>query len=247
MYLCTVFSVTTRINMANSYFQFKQFTVWHDRCAMKVGTDAVLLGSWMRVDGARRLLDIGCGCGLIALMAAQRCQGQIVAVEIDAEAARQASENVSASPWASRIDVVNQDICSFDGGPFDVIFSNPPYFVDSLKSPDVRRTSARHTDTLTFGQLMGRVSSLLSPHGEFSLVIPMNVADLLKAEALSRRLFLSRETHVQAKLGATPKRVLMAFRKELPEEHVVPQHLVMHTASGSLTEEYGSMVNDFYL
>ncbi len=233
--------------MANPYFQFKQFTVWHDRCAMKVGTDAVLLGSWMRVEGARRLLDIGCGCGIIALMAAQRCQGQIVAVEIDSDAAAQAAENVLASPWASRIRVVNQDICMFDEGPFDIIFSNPPYFVDSLKCPDIKRTSARHTDSLDFGNLMARVNSLLSEQGEFSLIVPMDVVDLIKAEALSHSLFLSRETHVQTKIGISPKRALLAFRKEMPEELVEPQILVMHTTCNSFGEEYQEMVNEFYL
>ena len=100
--------------MANPYFQFKQFTVWHDRCAMKVGTDAVLLGAWVRVDDACRMLDIGCGCGLIALMAAQRnAEAKVVAVEIDAEAAGQAQENVAKSPWAERIEVVRADVCTF--------------------------------------------------------------------------------------------------------------------------------------
>lgn len=233
--------------MANPYFQFKQFTVWHDRCAMKVGTDAVLLGAWMQVEGARRLLDIGCGCGLIALMAAQRCQGEVVAVEIDEEAARQASENVACSPWADRIRVVNKDICSFEEGPFDVIFSNPPYFVDSLKCPDNRRSSARHTDTLDFEQLMDRVFLLLSDDGEFSVVVPMDVANLMKASALSHKLFLSRETRVVTKEGTAPKRVLMAFRKRLPDEQIQPRTLVMQTDLGIHGEEYRKMVSDFYL
>ena len=96
--------------MANPYFQFKQFTVWHDRCAMKVGTDAVLLGAWMKVEGARRMLDIGCGCGLIALMAAQRNgEGRVVAVEIDAEAASQAQEN--AAPNGALISSARAGTC----------------------------------------------------------------------------------------------------------------------------------------
>ena len=124
--------------MANPYFQFKQFTVWHDRCAMKVGTDAVLLGSWIHVENAQRLLDVGCGCGLIALMAAQRCpEGKIVAIEIDPDAAQQAKENVQSSPWADRIQVIQEDFAKFtDENKFDVIFSNPPYFANSLKCPN---------------------------------------------------------------------------------------------------------------
>ena len=152
--------------MANPFFRFKQFTVWHDRCAMKVGTDAVLLGSWVNVDGAKRLLDIGCGCGLIALMVAQRCEGQVVAIEIDSEASSQAAENVSRSPWSERMEVINADIRTFvDDEGFDVIFSNPPYFMESLKCPDRKRSDARHTDSLSFDDLMRSASSLLKQTG----------------------------------------------------------------------------------
>ena len=235
--------------MANPYFQFKQFTVWHDRCAMKVGTDAVLLGCWMHVEGAKRLLDVGCGCGLIALMAAQRCkEGRIVAVEIDGEAAAQADENVQKSPWKERIEVVHTDICDFQTGEkFDVIFSNPPYFVNSLKCPDKQRSNARHTDTLDFDALMQCVELLLEVDGEFSVVIPMEAVKALKASAISHRLYLSRETHVYTKPGASAKRALLAFKRTLPSTLVVPQRLVIYSSSGEYGEEYRNMVNDFYL
>lgn len=235
--------------MANPYFQFKQFTVWHDKCAMKVGTDAVLLGSWMHVEGAHRLLDIGCGCGLIALMAAQRNEnGRIVAVEIDEEAAGQARDNVMKSPWADRIDVVNADICSFSPDEqFDVIFSNPPYFSNSLKCPDKQRMTARHTDTLDFDALMRSVSSLLKVGGEFSVVIPMEGAMALKASAIQHRLYLSRETHVYTKPGAMAKRALLAFSRLMPEKTVLPQALIMQLRPGEPGDEYQKMVSDFYL
>jgi len=235
--------------MANPYFQFKQFTVWHDRCAMKVGTDAVLLGAWMKVEGARRMLDIGCGCGLIALMAAQRNEeGRVVAVEIDAEAASQAQENVDKSPWTNRIEVVQTDICTFQSEEkFDVIFSNPPYFVDSLKCPDKQRSNARHTDTLGFDDLMRCAASLLSADGEVSVVVPMEAALSLKAAAISHRLYLSRETHVFTKPSSSAKRALLAFKPMLPEEPVSPQALVLHPSSGEWGDEYKRMVNDFYL
>lgn len=235
--------------MANPYFQFKQFTVWHDKCAMKVGTDAVLLGSWVRVDKASRLLDVGCGCGLIALMAAQRSQeGRIVAVEIDGEAARQANENVQKSPWKERIEVVNTDICEYHPDEkFDVIFSNPPYFVNSLKCPDKKRQAARHTDSLDFDTLMCCVSSLLKAGGEFSVVIPMEAVMAMKASAISHSLYIVRETHVVTKNGSVAKRALLAFSNVVPEDSVTPQVLVMHSPAGGYTEEYQSMVKDFYL
>lgn len=235
--------------MGNPYFQFKQFTVWHNRCAMKVGTDAVLLGSWMHVEGASRLLDIGCGCGLISLMAAQRCkEGRVVAVEIDGEAAAQAHENVQKSPWKERIEVVHADICNFSSAEgFDVIFSNPPYFVNSLKCPDKQRSDARHTDTLDFDTLMQRVESLLKVDGEFSVVIPMDAVRAIKASAIAHRLYLSRETHVYTKPSAPVKRALLAFRRTMPDTLVLPQKLVICPYPGEYGEEYKRMVNDFYL
>ena len=136
--------------MRNPFFSFKQFTVRHDRCAMKVGTDGVLLGAWADVRHSRSILDVGTGTGLIALMLAQRCpQAQIVGIDIDEAAVGQALENMSASPWAERLSAQCQDVRSLcQEGCYDTIVSNPPYFVDSLKCPDEQRTTARHTDTL---------------------------------------------------------------------------------------------------
>ena len=122
---------------------------YHDRCAMKVGTDGVLLGAWADVVSARNILDIGTGTGLISLMMAQRCNARIRAVDIDADAVEQARGNVAASPWQDRIEVELQDICHFTSETlFDVIVSNPPYFTDSLKCPGKQRNIARHTDFL---------------------------------------------------------------------------------------------------
>ena len=137
--------------MPNPYFSFKQFTVYHDRCAMKVGTDGVLLGAWTDVSGARDILDIGTGTGLIALMLAQRSEAHIVAVDIDEDAVKQAKENVEKSPWPGRIEVERHDICCFNSDiRYDVIVSNPPYFFNSLKCPDGQRNIARHTVGLNF-------------------------------------------------------------------------------------------------
>ena len=143
--------------MSNSYFQFKQFTVFHDRCAMKVGTDGVLLGAWTRTGQGCSILDIGTGTGLIALILAQRIpDARITAVELDREAALQAAENVRNSPWAARIEVVEADIRQYAtrvSHPFDIIVSNPPFFNSSLHSPSEARTQARHTDSLSYAEL----------------------------------------------------------------------------------------------
>ena len=137
--------------MANDYFNFRQFTVRQERCAMKVGTDGTLLGAWAH--GGSSILDIGVGTGLIALMMAQRFpESHIGGIDIDHEAVEQALENVKASPFRN-IDVVEADAKSYGGSSFDAIVCNPPYFADSLQSPDMQRTIARHTVSLSFRDL----------------------------------------------------------------------------------------------
>ena len=144
--------------MSQPFFQFKQFTVWHDKCAMKVGTDGVLLGAWTPVESSARILDIGTGTGLVALMLAQRCSASVIALEIDGKAAQQAAENITRSPWGSRIEVVCQDFRLYSNKnnslKYDTIVSNPPYFTDSLKCPDSQRNTARHNDNLSYEELL---------------------------------------------------------------------------------------------
>ena len=123
--------------MSNSYFSFKQFTVFQDKCAFKTGTDGVILGAYTDISGADKILDIGTGTGLIALMLAQRCEGEITAIEPDKDSYRQACRNVEKSKWSNRIKVENIDLQNFNPGDtkFDLIVTNPPYFINSLKNP----------------------------------------------------------------------------------------------------------------
>lgn len=162
-------------------FRFKQFEIEQDRCAMKVGTDGVLLGAWAQ--GGRRILDIGSGTGLISLMMAQRFpEAEVVGIDMDADACGQARENVMASPFRDRVEIECCRLQDFGGtseaaealenaedlksaGVFDAIVSNPPFFVDSLKNPDSKRTMARHTDSLPFRDLFAGVKRLLSDDG----------------------------------------------------------------------------------
>ena len=192
--------------MANPFFTFKQFTIRHDRCAMKVGTDGVLLGAWTNVNHSHRLLDIGTGTGLIALMLAQRCpQAFITAIDIDAEAVEQARENTLSSPWKDRVEVLLQDICTFPANQqFDTIVSNPPYFIDSLKCPDNQRNTARHTDTLDAARLLESVARLLTDDGRFSIILPAEQTDLLIQTAHSQGLYPSRQTAVITRPGLPP-------------------------------------------
>ena len=233
--------------MPKPYFTFKQFTIYHDRCAMKVGTDGVLLGAWTNLQNANRILDVGTGTGLIALMLAQRTKdATITAIDIDADAVGQAQENVSDSPWKDRVEVTLQDICTYaPDGLFDIIVSNPPYFVNSLKCPDGQRTTARHTDSLDANRLIGKVTELLAPEGRFSLILPADQTDELLRIAEEYGLYPSRITRVITRPGLPPKRVLVEFRKttQICEETELVVELDRHVYS----EDYIALTKDFYL
>lgn len=234
--------------MSNNYFKFKQFTVWHDRCAMKVGTDGTLLGAWAPVNSVRSVLDIGTGTGLIALMIAQRqplCR--VNAIDIDAQAVEQAMANVAESPFHDRIKVNLQDITLMDSAErYDLIVCNPPFFQDSLRSPSESRSFARHNVALSFDMLCRKAYDLLHPEGLFCVVIPTDVRDKFVREATGVKLFVTEELEVCTKKGKHPKRVLLAFGKrmgETPRKDI----LYMMDEHGMYTGEYRQLTGDFYL
>lgn len=232
--------------MPNPFFSFKQFTVYHDRCAMKVGTDGVLLGAWTDVEFAARILDVGSGTGLISLMLAQRSRAQITAVDIDADAVLQARENIEASPWKDRIEVKLHDVCSYaPDACFDVIVSNPPYFVNSLKCPDGQRNTARHADTLDFDRLISSAARLLLPEGAFSAIIPTDGMELFLTLASGCGFYLSRKTLVKTKPDATPKRVLLELK--LRPTSCISDELVVELSRHVYSEAYTALTKEFYL
>lgn len=213
---------------------------------MKVGTDGVLLGAWApECIAGGRILDVGTGTGVMAIMAAQRNpSARIVGVEIDDMSALQARENAEASPWADRVEIVNADIRSYEAAaPFDLVISNPPYFVDSLKSPDSGRTTARHTVSLDFGELMSAVERLLAPDGRFAVIVPAEAASRVVA---SGRLVLRRRCDVRSKPSAGPIRTMMEFAAGYcgaPEF----SELTIGDGKGGYTAEYVALTRDFYL
>lgn len=232
--------------MPNPYFKFKRFTVFHDLCAMKVGTDGVLLGAWTDVSISKRILDIGTGSGLVALMLAQRCEASITAIDIDADAVRQAQINFESSEWKDRMRVFHTDLCDFTPQClFDTIVSNPPYFVDSLKCTDIQRNTARHNDTLTSEQLFGNVSRMLHPEGEFSLILPFDQKDAIIQTAEKYGLYPTRHTKVITRPGLPPKRSLLAFKKH--PDNYTSQDLVIELERHVYSEEYIALTKDFYL
>lgn len=235
--------------MPNPFFKFKRFTVYHDRCAMKVGTDGVLLGAWADVQNARCILDVGTGTGLIALMLAQRSEASIHAVDVDTDAVEQARENVKNSPWADRIDVCLQDIKSFPAvcsKRFDLIVSNPPYFTEAVKCPESRRNAARHTDGLSFSDLLNSVSALLADEGAFSVILPAEAATEFIAQAIRVGLYLTRQVWIHTKPQAVPKRVLMTFKK-CSNSVVQAEHLTVEIERHVYSPEFSALVKDYYL
>ena len=229
-------------------FRFKQFTVCDERSAMKIGTDGVLLGAWADIEGDSRILDVGTGTGLIALMLAQRnASAEIVGVDISHEAIEEARDNFLNSPWGTRLSATLGDVCSFlSDTMFDHIVSNPPYFIDSLHSPDALRTMARHTSSLKFEDLVASAERLLRPEGRLTVILPTECAMQFRFAAFGR-LWLSRQTDVITKEGDTPRRTLMEFcLTDKPHIPVVTTLTMRHTDS-SYTEEYRKLTEEFYI
>lgn len=236
--------------MGSKYFKFKQFTVFHDKCAMKVGTDGVLLGAWTNFDNCKSILDVGTGSGLIALMAAQRNNlANITAIEIDEDAAVQAQENVENSPFKDKITVFStsfQDFASSSTEKFDLIISNPPFFANSLPSPDLKRTDARHTDTLTLNELFKLSKKILDNNGVVSLIYPFLERENIVSTAEKENFYLSRETVVFPTPSGLPKRILLEFSLNKPENVSINQ-LVIETNRHIYSPEFGELAKDFYL
>ncbi|MBN1951826.1 MAG: methyltransferase [Bacteroidales bacterium] len=236
--------------MPNPYFRFKQFTILQDKCAMKVGTDGVLLGAWVATGDARRILDIGTGTGLIALMLAQRSGADIHAVEIDPGAAEQAGENFRNSPWAVRLKILRQDFLEFvhHAEPYDLIVSNPPYFRNSLKAPDPSRATARHDHQLDLDGLLSGAASLLNPNGRVGLVYPAAEMQRVEEVAASYGLFLSGKTEIIPAPGKAPKRVLFEFDTNDHQGECNTNYLVLEeTGRHRYSEAYKILTQDFYL
>lgn len=235
--------------MANGYFQFKQFTVHQQRCAMKVGTDGTLLGAWARAsEGPCRVLDVGTGTALIALMMAQRHpQALVTAIDIDENAVLQARENVQASPFADRINVLKADVLTFmDTEKFDSIVCNPPFFEDSLTCPDPQRTEARHTVTLGYRQLMDAAFRLLKDDGRFSVIIPSDCRARLESESHLRGFFISRLCSVQTTPKKAPKRYMIEFAKH-PVNEIDITNGILESLPQIRSDWYRELTQDFYI
>ena len=226
-------------------FSFKRFTVNHGKCAMKVGTDGVLLGAWAR--GGRRILDVGTGSGLVALMMAQRFEeAEVTAIDIEPGACQQARENVAASPFAGRISVVEMALQSFQGGVYDAIVCNPPFYAGTIRSKTAARTMARSAETLPFADLFRHVARLLADGGEFSVVIPSALRCEFDAEAAFSGMFPCRVCTVKTVPHKAASRCLLAYGK-CPVGKVEDVDECLNNADMTRSEWYAGLTEEFYL
>lgn len=249
------FVVNLHLLMSENVFRFKRFELSHANSSMRVGTDAVLLGSWFGIpsgclrDG--RVLDVGCGCGIIAMMAAQRLPHcHVLGIDIDSQSVHEATQNAKRSDFAERISFMEKDVrtlCNEDGaGRFFLILCNPPYYTEDTLPPDARRSYARNTAHLSFGELIGAITRLLEPAGTFAVVLPMQARDSFLKETSFEGLHIHRECRIQTVSGKSPKRVLLEFGFE-QYDMVNITTLILQDKDGKRSAEYAKLCRDFYL
>lgn len=233
--------------MANNYFSFKKFTVDQEKSSFKVGTDGVLMGACADVNGARNILDIGSGTGLITLMLAQRSNAEITAIEPDYESYLQTCENVNKSPWKERINVINTDLQGLaDRVNFDLIVTNPPFFSDSLRNPDIRKSAARHNDSLTTKDILEGTIRLIGNEGILNLILPYVEGSIFIAEAHKYGLYCNNILKIRPLPTSGIKRLILKFskiRKEPVESFLTIEHGRRH----EYTEEYINLMKEFYM
>ncbi len=247
-----IFGIATwqkAIDGVSDHFQFKSFTIQQHRCAMKVGTDAILLGAWATAANPAAILDVGTGTGVVALMLAQRFPNAVVeAVEIDKPASCQAAENFAASPWNDRLSVTHAAVQEFPfARRFGLIVCNPPYFHDSLKPDNHARRTARHDGSLSSGELAGAANRLLAPDGRLSVILPADHRDAFVIETGSQGLYCVRQRLVHPTPKHPPKRILLEFSTDSSSPVVEERSMIIELTRHQYSREYIDLAKSFLL
>ncbi|MDE7181018.1 MAG: methyltransferase [Muribaculaceae bacterium] len=233
-----------------SIFRFKQFECRHQASSMKIGVDAVLVGAWARVEECRRILDVGTGCGVIALMCAQRNPEAIIdAIDIDAPSVAEAYENFRNSPWAARLNALNVSFENLSANSYDLIISNPPFFNSGVENPDSPRLKARHEAELSPANLLSKGKDMLTDRGRIAMILPHDRGEEIIAEARNFNLSLLRLCEIKGHEKAPFKRLLLEFgsydnRTSNKREET---QLILELSAGQPTEEYRELCKQFYL
>ena len=228
-----------------SVFKFKEFSVIQEKSAMKVGTDGVLLGCWVSCKEANNILDIGCGTGLIALMLGQRnLSGNVTGIEIDKASSMEAQFNISNSGWEERIGIKHSSLQQFAPQiKFDLIVSNPPFFPQNKSQQS--RDIARHTNTLSFEELIGNAANLLAVKGILSVIIPKNSEEYFCKIASAHKLYRNRVCYIKGNEASEVKRVMMEF--SFIKSVALIERLTIERSRHNYTDKYIQLCKDFYL
>jgi tRNA1Val (adenine37-N6)-methyltransferase len=230
----------------NTHFTFKQFTIHQDQTAMKVTTDACILGAYTDVKGAKSILDIGTGTGLLALMLAQRSEANVEAIEIDESAYNQAVINVNESIFKDKIIVHNTSIQDFiTDNLYDLIISNPPFFQNHLKAETESRNNSLHTDTLSFEDLLSSVLRLLSPNGTFVVLLPMYESTVFEHLSISKELYPQKKLTIHHRKGSKILRIITTFGRIKKE--IINDELIIKNPDESYTLDFQALLKDYYL
>lgn len=236
------------MELKKSIFRFKHFSCSHAQSSMKIGVDAVLLGTWVDLKYADTILDVGTGCGVIALICAQRNpNAKIEAIDIDEYSVEEATANFNASPWADRLECSLKDFNAIQNTRFDLIISNPPFYNSGISKPSSSRLIARHDDTLSPVLLLSIAKDLLSDKGRVAMVMPFERYDEVITHAAECRFSVSRQCLVKGSKKSKIKRVLLEFNLDYPKTPRESELLTIEDSPGNYTEEYRKLCKDFYL
>ena len=229
-------------------FHFKQFSLFHHQSTMKVGTDAVLLSAWADVNNAGSILDVGTGSGIIALMMAARSKASVDAVEIDPASCHEAEENFARSPFSNRLKLFRQDFVSYafqTTTHYDLIISNPPFFINDMRSENLQKNNARHTDTLSYKDLCQGTARLLSSNSRFCVVLPYTESKVFIDIALQHNLFLAKKMLIFPKPCSQPNRVNLDFIKNAPDK-TQEEKFIIRSENGNFTQQYVDLLSNYY-
>jgi tRNA1Val (adenine37-N6)-methyltransferase len=231
-------------------FNFKQFSMTHHRSTMKIGTDAVLLSAWVNINNINNVLDIGTGSGIIALLLASRQKDcYIDAVELDKMSAIEAGENFKNSPYANRLKIINEDFKNFNKScnkQYDLIISNPPFFINDLRSENSKRKNARHSDSLNYNDLIEGAKKLMLKNGRFCVVLPYYESKKFIETAKENGLTISRELLIFPKPCKEPNRINIEFQLNKTEK-TIHEKFILREENGKFTEQYIKLLGNYYL
>ena len=232
--------------MPNTHFAFKQFTIHQDKTAMKVTTDACILGAYTPVKGVIKILDIGTGTGLLSLMLAQKSESKIDAVEIDENAYNQAVKNINESIFNDKIRVYNKSIQDFiTSNVYDLIISNPPFFQNYLKSETTSRNNSLHTDTLSFEDLLDSVLRLLSHNGVFIVLLPAYQSSIFEQLAITKELYPQKKLTIRHREGSKILRIITTFG--IIKKEIINEELIIKNPNESYSPDFQALLEEYYL